>query len=215
MSIHIEARGSVRGMSGRSLRPEENERVLGALRELLIGTTQVELAPRLGVKQSSISGVLGHRHVAGYPFAARVAELSGMTVQQLLSGKPDNDGTGPRWRFIPGWAAAVEQAKRDFPKVSPLAWERLGNLMGERPPAMDPTTLGLLASTWDQRSTDDDRRKAIADQADREMTEEDRATDDLLRRRQEARDRGEPLPPHPDDPPPRPKSRKARAANDG
>ena len=57
--------------------------------------------------------------------------------------------------------------------MSALSWQRIGNLMGERPPAIDPLTIGLLASTWDGRATDVERTDAIATNADEEMARED------------------------------------------
>lgn len=47
--------------------------------------------------------------------------------------------------------------------------------MGERPPSLDPVTIGIIATTWDDRAADVDRAREIADQADREMAAQDEA----------------------------------------
>ncbi|MEP7124704.1 MAG: helix-turn-helix transcriptional regulator [Byssovorax sp.] len=75
-------------MSRRSLSPEQNERVVGYVRELLkrYHGNQSELAPRLGVTQPTISGIVGGRQTTSYQVALRVAELLGLDEREVLHG---------------------------------------------------------------------------------------------------------------------------------
>lgn len=79
--------------SGRSLTPDENARVIEAIRELLAKSddNQSKLAPDLGIKQPTLSALLAGRHQAGYALARRVAMLLRVDVDDLLSGKIESD----------------------------------------------------------------------------------------------------------------------------
>jgi transcriptional regulator with XRE-family HTH domain len=74
--------------SGRSLTPEENERVLAVVRELLKeeGASQTSIAPKLGLKQPTLSAWLAGKHQGGYPTARNLAALMGVSVERLLGG---------------------------------------------------------------------------------------------------------------------------------
>lgn len=222
MNILLVGRPTIPGMAGRSMTPEQNDRVVERVREILATSdwNQSTLAPRLGVKQTSISSLLAGRHRASFPFAMRLAELLHIDVFDLIDGRaaktpPPPAAGGPRWRDLPWWPEAVTTARRIAPRVSALSWERLGNLMGEMPPSRDPATLAMLALGWDNAASNADRAEADAALSDREMAEEDTAVDDLLRRRDEARREGRPLPRLPDEveelsPPPPPAPPKKR-----
>lgn len=215
MSILLSVRPTMSGMAGRSMTPAQNDRVVERVREILASPdwNQSTLAPRLGVKQTSISSLLAGRHRASFPFAMRLAELLEVDVFDLIDGRatkavaPASTG-GPRWRDLPWWPEVIAVARKMAPRVSALSWERLGNLMGEMPPSRDPATIAMLALGWDQAASDTDRAAADGELADREMAAEDAAVDDLLRRRDEARREGRPLPRLPDEvedhPPPPP-----------
>lgn len=222
MNILLIGRPTIPGMAGRSMTPEQNDRVVERVREILATSdwNQSTLAPRLGVKQTSISSLLAGRHRASFPFAMRLAELLHIDVFDLIDGRaaktpPPPAAGGPRWRDLPWWPEAVATARRIAPRVSALSWERLGNLMGEMPPSRDPATLAMLALGWDNAASNADRAEADAALSDREMAEEDAAVDDLLRRRAEAQREGRPLPRLPDEveepsPPPPPAPPKKR-----
>lgn len=224
MNILLVSRPTIPGMAGRSMTPEQNDRVVERVREILSSPewNQSTLAPRLGVKQTSISSLLAGRHRASFPFAMRLAELLQLDVFDLIEGRaakapltPSPSAGGPRWRDLPWWSEVIAIARKMAPRVSALSWERLGNLMGEMPPSRDPATLAMLALGWDQAASDNDRAAADAALSDREMAEEDAEVDDLLRRRAEARRDGRPLPRLPDDveelpPPPPPVPSKKR-----
>lgn len=193
----------------RSLTPDESERLTSFLEKLRAEYgSAVKLAAAMsaagfGISQVSISKQLRGGDPGGYHLARQVAGFRRVDVEELLTGRKSSGG--PRWRDLPGWAAAVAAAMVMFPKVSALAFEQLGNLMGEKPPSVTPLTIGLLASTWDSVSTDADRIDAIRTNALREMAEEDAAATDAIKRRHEARERGEPLPPLPGEEPRRAK----------
>lgn len=190
-----------------------NERLRTLLTTILrrdFGDDQQRAADVLGVSQSMISlAINGHKPV-GWKLMKGIAAHTHQTLDEL-EGIERPGST--RWRNLDGWAEAVADARKMFPKVSVLAFERLGNLMGERPPSVSGLTIGLLASTWDSTSTDADRIAEIRTNALREMAEEDAAATAAIRARHEARERGEPLPPLPGEPvkrarraPPKPSS---------
>lgn len=189
-------------VAGKSFSAAENERIRAAARRLLEqhdGNQRV-LAEALGVTQPTVSNFLSGKNGAGVTLAKKIAVAVGVGLDALVAPPSVKSGEGSRWRALPWWASVIAEAKKLFPKVSDLAWTRLGNLMGEQPPTKDPVGLGMLASSWDQVSTDDDRAAEIAAAAEAEMAEEDAATDDLLRRRHEAREKGVDPPALPDDP---------------
>ncbi len=70
---------------GRTYSSEQNERIRAAAQELLgrYGS-QANLAASLGLKQPSLSSYLLGRYNAGPHLMKRVAELRGMTVDELL-----------------------------------------------------------------------------------------------------------------------------------
>lgn len=204
MNILLGGGSTIASMAGRSMTPEQNEHVVEAIRRLLESGdwNQSTLAPRLGVKQTSISSLLSGRHRASFPFALRLAELLHVDVFELLDGrstKKPPPPAGPRWRDLPWWAEVIAAARRLVPKVSELAWLRMGNLMGEMPPSQDPATLAMIAVGWDQGASDDERARVDAELADQEMAEEDAAVDDLFRERHRQRSEGVPLAKLPDE----------------
>jgi DNA-binding XRE family transcriptional regulator len=91
---------------GSDLTPEENERVRVALRQLLERHgKQTALAPRLGVNQSTLSGILTGRQGASYQLAVAAARLLGTDAADLLAG--------PRGRALDRRALAAELARED------------------------------------------------------------------------------------------------------
>ena len=188
----------------RSLSPNESERLTAYLKALVeehgsaAALSKAMAAAGLPMSQPTISKQLRAADPGGYHLARQVAAFKRVEVDEILTGRKGSGG--PRWRDLPGWAAAVASAMVMFPRVSALAFERLGNLMGERPPDVSALTIGLLATTWDNVSTDAERSAEIKKNALREMAEEDAAATDAIKRRHEARERGEPLPPLPGEP---------------
>lgn len=174
----------------------------GLVRDEFDGS-QSKAAKALGVTQELISGMMAGKRPVAFKTIQGIVAHTGRSYDEVLGN------SGPRWRGTPGWAEAVAEARRAFPRVSDLAWTRLGNLMGERPPPLEPGVLGVMAAAWDQASTDAERAEAIAANAEREMAEEDAQMDALLRRRHEAERRGTPKPALPDEPT-APAQRKAR-----
>jgi transcriptional regulator with XRE-family HTH domain len=120
MRTFIPARRNVRRMTrGPDLTPEQNERVKAALRELLkrFGN-QLRLAPKLGVHQSTLSGILGGRTGASYQVAVNVARLMGVNERQILEGaedeRPDRRGAAAELAREDGVGEeAIESVLRD------------------------------------------------------------------------------------------------------
>ena len=190
--------------SGKSFSVVQNERLRALVVQLQTRfDSQREFAEKLGVAQPTVSNFIAGKTGAGVQFATAVAALAGVTLESAISG--GDAATTPRWRNLPGWAEEEKKARKLFPKVRSLAFDRLGNLMGERPPSVSALTIGLLASTWDQTADDEERSDEIAKNAQREMDEEDAAAVKTLRARHEAREKGAPLPPLPGEPKPRAK----------
>lgn len=171
----MEPTAIVVSVSGRSLTDDENERVRAAVRTLLAkhDDNQSVLAPKIGYKQPSLSSFLQGRNGAGYKVARKVADLIGLPLDQLLSGKTARQLAMPRFDTLPGWAEAVAQARAIYKKVPPYAFEVVGGWMGATPPSIDPITIGNLARDWWESSSDMERSEALIAQAQREMTEED------------------------------------------
>jgi transcriptional regulator with XRE-family HTH domain len=137
-------------MGGRSLSPEENARVVEAVRELLRrGETQTSIAAALKGKQSTISSLIAGNHRAGYGFARSLAALLGIPLDELLRGRPVAVGL-KRWRDLPQWPAVIAQARALFPRADADAWAWLESLGGAEPP-LDPVTLGTIAMAWMNR----------------------------------------------------------------
>lgn len=177
-----------------------NERLKKMLEAILrsdFGEDQQRAADVLGVSQPMISLAINGKKPVGPKLKKGLATYTRQTLDEL---EGVNRPGSTRWRNLPGWEAAVAQARAMFPRVRPIAFDQLGNLMGEKPPNVSPLTIGLLASTWDTTSTDEARVDAIATNARREMDEEDAAATATIKRRHEARERGEPLPPLPGEP---------------
>jgi plasmid maintenance system antidote protein VapI len=111
MCMLIDRTPTIQPMSGRSLTPEENDRVVEAIREILKepGVTQTSLAPKLGIGQPTISALLGGRNVTSYGVARRVAALRRVHVDALLGIDARVEYDSP-----PGIAAAALGNHRDW-----------------------------------------------------------------------------------------------------
>jgi hypothetical protein len=74
----------------RDLTDAENEHVRRLVRELLKrdGVTQINLAPRIGLKQPALSGFLGERQGTSRSVAHRAAKIAGVDVEDVLAGRP-------------------------------------------------------------------------------------------------------------------------------
>lgn len=208
----------------RSLSPNENALVTEVLRELVkehrgqSALARAMIAKGIQITQPAISAVILGKSNAGYSLARSVADFKRVPVEQLLGQParhhetPDNDDiSGPRWRSLSWWPDVLKEAKKRFPKVAPVAWDWIGNLMGSDPPPADPQMIGTMAQAWDNSASDDERARAISENAHREMDEEDAEAEDLFKRRHEAREKGEPVPPMLEQLPPPPRPAKPRS----
>lgn len=171
---------------------ERLRRLVEAICNDEFGTDQGRTAAALGVSQSMISLAIGRAKPVGRKLKLGLSRHTGKTLDEI-EGIERPGFT--RWRDLPGWAEQEREARKLFRKVRPVAFSALGNLMGEKPPAVSALAIGLLASTWDQVASDDERVVAIREQAEREMDAEDEAAMEGIRARHEARERGEDVPP--------------------
>jgi transcriptional regulator with XRE-family HTH domain len=127
----------------RSLTAEENERVVAAVRKLLQRhkNNQTALAPKLGIAQPTLSGLLLGKHQAGYPLARRVAELSRIDLDVLLTGETRIEYEAP-----PGlpatalgnhhqWGEARADAEARYgARVDPEGLDRVAEITFSKPP---------------------------------------------------------------------------------
>lgn len=120
--------------SGRSFGDAENARLRAIAERMLreCDGNQRRLAERLGVRQPTVSNFLAGKTGAGVQLASAIATHAGVTLQGAVGG--DDTAATPRWRDLPGWQDEERKAREMFPRVRPIAFDRLGNLMGERPP---------------------------------------------------------------------------------
>jgi len=79
------------GLRSRDLSLQQNEYVRALVRELLRETTQSALAPRLGLKQNSLSAFVTGTGGTSFAVARRAAEMAGLDVEDVLAGR-----IGPR-----------------------------------------------------------------------------------------------------------------------
>lgn len=140
--------------------------------------TQVELQVKTGLSYSSISdwanGKSDPRFEQLDKIASAIKELHGETIEplELLFGTSAK-GTAPRIQELPWWEEVVEKAMTLFPRTPRYAFDRIGALMGERPPPADPVVIGQMASAWHQGASDEERSAALIAKAEREMAAED------------------------------------------
>lgn len=115
----------LRMASGRSLTTEENAKVLEAVREILDqpGMNQTVLAPKIGLKQPTLSAWLGNKHQAGYATARRVAELLGVHVDVLLGYESEREDVDSQ---VVGDRTAIG-SHREFEASFSEFWRRLGD----------------------------------------------------------------------------------------
>lgn len=137
-------------MSGpRSLNPDESRRLQSALRALVTERgSQTAAAASLGVTQQGISSILAGTSPGSYAMARQVARVMGLSVESFLAG--ELAPLSSPWRSLPGFAAAIAQARALFPRTSPAAWEWVGQLSGPPLPELSPAALGLIAAAYDQ-----------------------------------------------------------------
>jgi transcriptional regulator with XRE-family HTH domain len=133
---------------GRSLTEKEAENVRAALRELVaLHPTQQNLAERLGVKQQTVSAVLGGRANGGYALARKIAGALGRHVDGILGGT--HKAPSLSFRELHGWKEAEETARKMFLHVPSRAFDVVGSWSGETPPAsVTPLVVGSLAESW-------------------------------------------------------------------
>jgi transcriptional regulator with XRE-family HTH domain len=128
MSARIVTPVTVTPVSGRSLTPEENERVIEAVRKLLAenGNNQSALGKELKSTQSTVSGLLARRHRAGYGFARNVAAKMGVKLDELL-------GTERRIEYErdPKLARMALGQHNDWKRAREEAVARFGRFMDE------------------------------------------------------------------------------------
>lgn len=132
---------------GRSLSPAESERLRDALRELVSRYgTQKDVAAKVGVTQQAISTVLGKNSAGSYALARKVAQALGRPVEVVLGAHAVAGAM--LWRDLPSTAAALDQARAQFPGVSAAAWEWVEGLAGSPPPCAAPVFFWTLATAY-------------------------------------------------------------------
>jgi len=174
MRTHMDQPDTLSRMSGKSLSPAENARVVAAIRELLEHTSQSDLAPRLGIKQPTLSSLIGGRHGAGYGLARAVAELRGVSVEELLKVPPEDHDTAPP-RLHSGaigrhrdWSTARAGAEVKYGRyIKPGTLDRLASASNSLTPSvLTPEWVFRMAEALQQGLEDEARHRAGVDSGD-------------------------------------------------
>jgi hypothetical protein len=131
-------------MAKHSLKPAENEHLRGLVRLLLMRYTQRALAPLIGMTQGAISGFLTEHHGTSMAAAKQIAELSGLTL---------DDVRALRWPDIPdrypNRARAVALA-RSLPKEYLSAAIELVDSMDRNGEDLPVRTWLKMLDYWDE-----------------------------------------------------------------
>jgi transcriptional regulator with XRE-family HTH domain len=122
--VLVHSRATLGRMAGRSLPPDENERLQKALQERrAAGETQEQIATRVGVSQQTISRAL-KGDGAGFDLARRFAAAYGLQLDALLSGRPTTTRVVYDSRY-PNLDAAIQFAGASSSPVSAEAVENV------------------------------------------------------------------------------------------
>ncbi len=110
------------------------------------------LARSLRVTPAYLSDVLNEKRGPGMKLLKALARALNLSIDDLVGESQQSASLGPRWCNLPGWADALAEARRMFPRVSEAAWDWVGGLAGVRPPSMTAVVLGSVALVWDQHA---------------------------------------------------------------
>lgn len=117
---------------GRTLRPEESDRVRRALERLREQfPTQKALAQKIRTSQQLVSHVLSGGN-AGLALARRLADYEGVSVEDLLGGAQADEGAS-LIRSRKGWEQALGEAQERWPEHAE-ALERVGDMRNAEAP---------------------------------------------------------------------------------
>ncbi len=106
---------------GKSLTPEQNQRVRDVVRELLAlpkyGGNVTALSRDLGISQAGLSSFLSARTGAGMQLATALSRMKGWTIGHLMDGVEErlvaaSESTRPVWKNLPEWRAVSADAVR-------------------------------------------------------------------------------------------------------
>lgn len=130
---------SVRGMTSKSLRPEQNERLRGIVRELIdrdFDGNGTAAAKAFGVAQGMISEFLSGGRGAGPKLIQGIADYTGRSIDDLY-GRPvlpiaqgGHELIGSR----ADWPAARDAAIASNRRLAPADVERVGGVSLSQPP---------------------------------------------------------------------------------
>lgn len=136
-----------------ALRPEQDERVRVAVREILTDLrTQAAVAKRLGFSQQTVG-----RHLGGVPagpqLAEAVARATGRTYDELVHGisRAESVLEEPSLSTLPGWDAAEALARKRFKHLPEHAWTAVRGLRtakAQMPRRLTPEWIGTIAGLW-------------------------------------------------------------------
>jgi plasmid maintenance system antidote protein VapI len=136
----------VYSMRGKALTPEQNDHLRGLIRKLLERFTQEELAPMIGLTQSSISSFLTHRGGVSDKVAKKVAAVLGRREEDVLAlrdpAEPDRfshrhtavqfaQAVGPD-EYLPEAIEFVQRMHRDGHDLPVKAWLRMIDFWDEQ-----------------------------------------------------------------------------------
>jgi transcriptional regulator with XRE-family HTH domain len=130
-----------------------NERLREALRGLMKSKEwgQVRVSEELGFAQQTISTFLSRRSGASLFLAFAIAKNVGLSLEELIEGVANPRlARGPTFDQLPGWAVAVEEARKTMPYLPPDSFEAIAQWRGELAPlrTVNAAVVGALARTW-------------------------------------------------------------------
>lgn len=168
---------AVEGRAGKSLSPDEAERVRDAIRSLLAShANQTELAKALGVTQQTISAILAGTKPAGVALARSVAERLAVSFETLIGAQPRTrtiEVGPPCWKDLQGWeeAAALALARG---RVPAYAIQHAGQLIAAfRPEVVTTALVERWANFWLENTADSDREAVETAEIEAQMKRKD------------------------------------------
>jgi transcriptional regulator with XRE-family HTH domain len=133
-----------------SLGAEEADRVRARLEELTQRRgEQAKIARRLGVTPQAISKIVTRKSDPGVRVARALADLLGMSLDELLGKREREVESEPRLSSLPGWAECEATARERQRQIADEVWQAIAGLRAPRPPDyLSPDFVVALALAW-------------------------------------------------------------------
>lgn len=174
MPTRIMPTGITRCMAkaGKGYTDAENERLRAAALAICderYDGHRTRMADALGIGQPSLSKFLNGNNGAGPYLAEAIAEMAGVSLKELLTGKPAPSVERPKLSSMPGWEMALRIARRQKHNswIPNFAWRLASETSAlEVPRNLTPEIVAGLAAVWAKMIEEDDSLENIASQAE-------------------------------------------------